>query len=77
MKYTLIRKSDAVVITGLSVEELDREVRSSGVGNAFRLLPTGAKLFTRKVGAVVRFGIYGYSPDGSDVDKALAMLAPA
>lgn len=65
--YRIITKSEA-----LRLLEKERERYS---GNNFSLpkennpitLYTGAKLFARKIGSVIRYGVYGYAYDGKDI----------
>jgi hypothetical protein len=65
----LITKAQAIALVGAA--EVDRCVQQHDTS----LLSTGAKLFVTRVGAVRRFGIYGYAHDGRDLEAALALLA--
>ncbi len=70
--HKLIRKADAAALAG-SPAALQGMVSRGGTGELL-LLPGGAKLYTTFVGCVRRYGVYGYTHDGSDVRQALASL---
>lgn len=57
----LITKQAAIALVG------EAEVRRIVEWRDTSLLPSGAKLFTRKQGCVTRFGVYGYAHDKSDM----------
>lgn len=65
-----ISKAQAVKLAGA-----DEVARIIAQNDTSLLMPSGAKLFTKKSGCVRRFGVYGYAHDGSDVAQALAQLS--
>lgn len=73
-RRVFITKAQAVQIAG-SKERLKKLAECMGRAKEERwVLFTGANLFQLKQGAVIRYGIAGFSQDGSDVGNVLKAL---
>jgi hypothetical protein len=67
----LIKKEVAVKLLGEErFSEMIRAASTDGYVTAL-IMPEGIKVFRKKVGCVVRYGVYGYEPFEHDVDRAM------
>ncbi len=65
----LITKAQAIALVGAAEVERCVQQRDTSL-----IRTTGAKLFVIRVGAVRRFGIYGYARNGRDLEDTLKLL---